>query len=113
MKKGGRTESAAMLGSRDLPCQICPRMGSYLNTVMHQTTPVHEVQLPTVVGIAKNFGNGYVASWTAGVDHNLGDLKFNASYVATAGIHMPRVYSPNSYGGACDAGIPGGILQSF
>ena len=58
------------------------------------------VQLLSVVGIAKNFGNGYVGSWTAGIDHDFGDFKFNASYVATAGIHLPRVYSPNSYTGA-------------
>ena len=58
------------------------------------------VQLLTVVGIAKNFGNGYIGSWTAGIDHDFGDFKFNASYVATTGIHLPRVYSPNSYTGA-------------
>ncbi|MFZ0806719.1 MAG: carboxypeptidase-like regulatory domain-containing protein [Candidatus Sulfotelmatobacter sp.] len=63
-------------------------------------TPGDQVQLLTVAGIAKNFGNGYIASWTAGVDHDFGDFKFNASYVATSGIHLPRVYSPNSYGGA-------------
>lgn len=58
------------------------------------------VQLLNVPGIAKNFGNGYIGSWTAGVDHDFGDFKFNASYVATAGIHLSRVYSPNSYTGA-------------
>ena len=58
------------------------------------------VQLLSVPGIAKNFGNGYVGSWTAGVDHDFGDFKFNASYVATAGIHLSRVYAPNSYTGA-------------
>jgi hypothetical protein len=63
-------------------------------------TPGDQVQLPTVAGIAKNFGNGYIGSWTAGLDHDFGDFKFNASYVATAGIHLVRVYSPNSYTGA-------------
>jgi hypothetical protein len=58
------------------------------------------VQLLSMTGIAKNFANGYVGSWTAGVDHDFGDFKFNASYVATAGIHLARVYSPNSYTGA-------------
>ncbi len=64
------------------------------------------VQLLNVTGIAKNFGNGYIGSWTAGVDHDFGDFKFNASYVATAGIHLARVYSPNSYGGACEGFAP-------
>src|SRR5262249_44239393 len=58
------------------------------------------VQLLNISGIAKNFGNGSIGSWTAGIDHDFGDFKFNASYVATAGIHLARVYNPNSYGGA-------------
>ncbi len=64
------------------------------------------VQLLSITGIAKNFGNGYIGSWTAGVDHDFGDFKFNASYVATAGIHLARAYSPNSYGGACQGFAP-------
>jgi hypothetical protein len=64
------------------------------------------VQLFNVPGIARNFGNGYVASWTAGFDHDFRDFKFSASYVATAGIHLARVYSPNSYGGAAPAFAP-------
>jgi carboxypeptidase family protein len=64
------------------------------------------VQLLNVTGIAKNFANGYVGSWTAGVDHDFGDFKFNASYVATAGIHLARVYNTNGYGGACQGFAP-------
>jgi len=64
------------------------------------------VQLLNISGIAKNFGNGYIGSWTAGVDHDFGDFKFNASYVATAGIHLARAYSPNGYGGACQGFAP-------
>jgi hypothetical protein len=69
-------------------------------------TPGNQVQLLLITGIAKNFGNGYIGSWTAGVDHDFGDFKFNASYVATAGIHLARVYWPNSYGGASPAFAP-------
>ncbi|HEV3513082.1 MAG TPA: carboxypeptidase regulatory-like domain-containing protein [Candidatus Sulfotelmatobacter sp.] len=64
------------------------------------------VQLLSITGIAKNFANGYIGSWTAGVDHDFGDFKFNASYVATAGIHLARVYSPNSYTGAAPGFAP-------
>lgn len=64
------------------------------------------VQLLSVTGIAKNFGNGYIGSWTAGVDHDFGDFKASASYVATAGIHLPRFYNPNGYGGACQSFAP-------
>ena len=34
------------------------------------------------------------------------DFKLNVSYVATAGIHLARVYSPNSYQGADPAFAP-------
>jgi hypothetical protein len=64
------------------------------------------VQLIGVPGIAKNWGNGYMGSWTAGVDHDFGDFKFNASYVGTAGIHLARYYNPNGYGGACEGFAP-------
>ena len=64
------------------------------------------VQLLNITGIAKDFANGYIGSWTAGMDHDFGDFKFNASYVATAGVHLARVYNPNSYGGACQGFAP-------
>ena len=64
------------------------------------------VQLLNITGIAKDFANGYIGSWTAGVDHDFGDFKLNASYVATTGIQLPRAYSPNGYGGACQGFAP-------
>lgn len=63
-------------------------------------TPGNQVQLLLMTGIAKDFRNGYIASYTAGIDHDFGDIKFSAAYVATMGIHLASVYSPNSYGGA-------------
>jgi TonB dependent receptor len=64
------------------------------------------VQLLNITGIAKNFANGYVGSWTAGVDHDFGDFKFSTAYVGTAGIHLARAYSPNSYTGAAPGFAP-------
>ncbi|MEY2411814.1 MAG: hypothetical protein QOD84_420, partial [Acidobacteriaceae bacterium] len=69
-------------------------------------TPGHQFQLLTVIGIARDFRNGYIGSWTAGLDHDFHDVKLTASYVATAGIHLARVYYPNSYGGADPAFAP-------
>jgi hypothetical protein len=63
-------------------------------------TPGNQVQLLQLNGIAKNFPNGYIGTYTAGLDHDFGDVKFSAAYVATTGIHLASVYSPNSYGGA-------------
>ncbi len=63
-------------------------------------TPGNQVQLLSMAGFAKNFRNGYIESYTAGIDHDFKDVKFSAAYVATAGVHLGSVYSPNSYGGA-------------
>ena len=73
---------------------------------MDALTPGDQVQLLTITGMAKNFGNGYVGSWTAGVDHDFRDFKANVSYVGTTGIHLSRVYSPNSYTGASPGFAP-------
>src|SRR5262249_54514563 len=63
-------------------------------------TPGNERQLPSVSGIERQFRNGYLETFTAGVDHDFRDVKFSAAYVGTAGVHLVRVYSPNSYVGA-------------
>jgi hypothetical protein len=91
--------------TQDVPSNTEMDVARYQNDVA-VLTPEHQTQLPTIIGIAKNFANGYIGSWTAGVDHDFHDFKVNASYVATAGIHLARVYSPNSYGGADAAHAP-------
>jgi hypothetical protein len=93
----GRTQDVPANTEIDLP---------RFQTDLDALTPGDEVQLLSIPGIAKNFGNGYVASWTAGVDHDFGDVKFSAAYVGTAGIHLARAYWPNSYAGASPAFAP-------
>ena len=90
--------------SQDVPANTVIDLPRFQNE-LDALTPGN-VQLITGIGIVKNFGNGYIGSWTAGMDHDFGDFKFNASYVATAGIHLPRVFWPNSYGGASPAFAP-------
>jgi hypothetical protein len=91
--------------SQDVPANTQIDLTRF-QTDLDALTPGHEVQLLAITGIAKNFGNGYVGSWTAGIDHDFRDVKANVSYVATAGIHLSRVYSPNSYVGADAAHAP-------
>jgi hypothetical protein len=47
-----------------------------------------------------------MGTYTLGVDHDLGSVKLNASYVGTAGIHLPSVFSPNGYNGASPGFAP-------
>jgi hypothetical protein len=69
-------------------------------------TPGHQVQLLSTGVISRNFRNGYIGAYTAGVDHDFGNVKFTAAYVGTAGIHLASVFSPNGYGGADPAFAP-------
>jgi hypothetical protein len=69
-------------------------------------TPGHQVQLLSTGIISRNFRNGYIGAYTAGVDHDFGNVKFTAAYVGTAGIHLASVFSPNGYGGADPAFAP-------
>jgi hypothetical protein len=69
-------------------------------------TPGHQTQLPTLSGIARNFRNGSIASWNLSLEHDFRDFKASAAYVATAGIHLPYVFAPNSYTGADPAFAP-------
>jgi Carboxypeptidase regulatory-like domain len=63
-------------------------------------TPGHQLQLLSVTGMARDFRNGYVGSWTAGVDHDFRSVKVSAAYVGTAGVHLGSAVFPNSYNGA-------------
>src|SRR4029077_92219 len=69
-------------------------------------TPGHQVQLLTAGAISRGFRNGYIGTYTLGVDHEFRGVKLSAAYVGNAGIHLASVFSPNGYGGAVPAFAP-------
>ena len=69
-------------------------------------TPGNQVQLFTAISFDPHSRNGYIATQTLGLDHEIGSVKLNASYVGTAGVHLASVLSPNGYGGAEPAFAP-------
>ncbi len=69
-------------------------------------TPGNQVQLFTAISFDPHSRNGYIATETLGVDHEIGSVKLSASYVGTAGVHLASVLSPNGYGGAEPAFAP-------
>jgi Carboxypeptidase regulatory-like domain/TonB dependent receptor len=91
--------------TQDVPANTVIDLARFQNDLT-ALTPGHQVQLLNIPGIARNFGNGTIGTWTAGIDHDFHDVKINVSYVATEGIHLTRVYSPNSYNGADPAHAP-------
>jgi len=69
-------------------------------------TPTHQVQPLAAFGMQPDFRNGYVASYTAGVEQTFKDVVLTASYVATVGVRLAGMLSPNSYSGASPGFAP-------
>ena len=69
-------------------------------------SPGHQILPLAVVGLAPNFGNGYIGTWTAGVERKLAGATLNAAYVGTAGVKLPVTDFPNGYTGAEPAFAP-------
>jgi hypothetical protein len=59
-----------------------------------QLTPLN------LTGIDRRFGNGYLQTWTLGLERAFGKLTADAAYVGTASVHLPRTTFPNGYAGA-------------
>ncbi len=57
-------------------------------------------QLLSVSVMSRHFKNGYIGTYTTGVEHDFGWVRWNTAYVGTAGIHLARVFAPNGYAGA-------------
>jgi hypothetical protein len=53
-----------------------------------------------LTGIDRNFGNGYLQTWTFGMERQFGKLTADASYIGTASAKLPRVAFTNGYSGA-------------
>jgi len=69
-------------------------------------TPDHQITPLTVAGISPGFQNGYIATWTAGVEQKVGGANLTAGYVGTAGIKLPAMDFPNGFSGASLAFAP-------
>jgi len=91
--------------SANLPANIPIDLQRFQNDLA-AITPGHEIQLFTLGVIDRHFANGYIGTYTAGVDHDFGGLKVSASYVGTAGVHLANVLVPNGYNGASPAFAP-------
>jgi len=59
-----------------------------------------------LAAIDRRFGNGYLQTWTLGLERQLAKLTADAAYVGTASAKLPRIFSPNGYSGAGPAFAP-------
>ena len=75
-------------------------------------SPDHKVTPLTVSGITSNFRNGYIGTWTAGVEQKLLGVTVDGSYVGTAGVKVPAMDFPNGFTGASPAYAPYTLFDS-
>jgi hypothetical protein len=87
----GRTSEVAPNTEIDVP---------RYQTALSALTPGDQPQPLSIFGMARTFRNGYMGNYTAGVEHTFKDVVLSAAYVATVGVHLAAVISPNSYPGA-------------
>jgi hypothetical protein len=62
--------------------------------------PSHQLSLLSLAGIDRHFGNGYLQTWTLGLDRAFGGLTADVAYVGTSAFRLPRMSYPNAYPGA-------------
>ena len=93
----------------DVPPNTVMDVQRYEND-MAAATPGHQIQALSIFGMMGDFASGYIQSYTAGVEQEWGDVKLSAAYVATMGVRLPSIVSPNGYTGADAAFAP---FESF
>ena len=62
--------------------------------------PGHQLSLLNLSAIDRRFGNGFLQTWTLGLERTFGGLTADAAYVGTASFRLPRMSFPNAYPGA-------------
>jgi hypothetical protein len=63
-------------------------------------SPSHQLSLLSLAGIDWRFGNGYLQTWTLGLERAFGGLTADVAYVGTSAFRLPRMSYPNAYPGA-------------
>ncbi len=62
--------------------------------------PSQQLSLLSLAGIDRRFGNGYLQTWTLGLERAFGGLTADVAYVGTSAFRLPRMSYPNAYPGA-------------
>ena len=62
--------------------------------------PGHQLSLLSLSAVDRRFGDGFLQSWTLGVERTFGGVTADAAYVGTESFRLPRISYPNAYPGA-------------
>lgn len=69
-------------------------------------TPGQHPNPLNIFGMSKNFANGYIITYSAGLEHSFSSIDVTADYIATMGLKLAGTSYPNSFGGAEPAFAP-------
>lgn len=63
-------------------------------------SPSHQLSLLNLSGVDRHFGNGFLQTWTVGLERAFGKLTADIAYVGTSAYRLPEFSYPNAYQGA-------------
>ncbi|HXK04557.1 MAG TPA: TonB-dependent receptor [Verrucomicrobiae bacterium] len=66
-------------------------------------SPDHRIIPLNGVAISRDLVNGYIGTWTAGLEQKIRSVTMTAAYVGTAGVKLTGASFPNGYTGAAPA----------
>jgi hypothetical protein len=74
--------------------------------------PGHQLSLLNLSAIDRRFGDGFLQTWTLGLERTFLGLTADAGYVGTASFRLPRASYPNAYPGAEPGFAPYTVFDS-
>ena len=89
--------------TKDVPANTVMDVNRYQQDLA-ALAPGHQLSLLSLNAVDRRFGNGFLQTWTLGVERAFGGLTADAAYVGTESFRLPRISYPNAYPGA-DAGF--------
>jgi len=63
-------------------------------------SPGHQLSLLNLSGVDRHFGNGFLQTWTLGLERAFGKLTADVAYVGTSAYRLPKMSYPNALQGA-------------
>ncbi len=84
---------------KKLPANTPMDVNRYQNDLA-SLAPGHQLSLLSLSAIDRHFGDGFLQTWTLGLEKTFFGLTADAGYVGTASFRLPRSAYPNAYPGA-------------
>jgi hypothetical protein len=89
--------------TKDVPANTVMDVNRYEQDLA-ALAPGHQLSLLNLSAIDRKFGNGFLQTWTLGLERQFGALTADVGYVGTSAFRLPRISFPNAYPGA-DSGF--------